>query len=291
MSTPPPDDAAIAAPDPALAACAPWTAGAGSPVEFASQDDVVAKLGKVWRACPQAPQFDGSINGPGGFEVGADGHYYKLGVNSGGNLVRMTGFLNEAQFTVANDSVVTVYANGGINGWTVRQSNGLLEMGDEAGFGGPFVATDAPVIVEPTEPAGAREGVAGCAKQEAGMLPQPASSAAAASALVGRWAACPSAADGAVTFGPAGNVGIQLDANGTWAFLVGSSDPTQATPSTDPQENGTFEYWSGGAGQWQLNLSVAAPNGGTYIVNYAVSSSPVKMFVDNTGGWTVFSAM
>lgn len=290
VSTPPSDDAATTPmPDPALAACAQWTAG--SPVQFTTQADVVARLGKVWRTCPQAPQFLGSINGPGGFEVGQDGHYYKLGVDSGGNLYRMTGFLNEAQVVAASNGVMTVYADGGINGWQVQQSNGLLELGDEAGIGGPFVATDAPVVVEPTERAGAREGVGGCDKQEAALLPQPASSAVAMSALVGRWATCPSDAPGAGPFGPAGNAGIQFNADGSWAFLVGSSDPTQATPSTDPQQTGTFAYWSSGAGQWQLNLPVAAPNGGTYIVNYAMSSSPVKLFVDDTGGWTVLSAM
>jgi hypothetical protein len=225
------------------------------------------------------------------FEVGPDGYYYKLGVDSGGNLYRMTGFLNEAQVVPANDGVATNYADGGGNGWGVWLSNGLLEMGDEAGLGGPFVATDAPVIIEPTERAGAREGVGGCAKQETAMLPQPASSAAAVSALVGRWAACPSTDPGVEAFGPAAHTGIQLDADGTWAFLVGSSDPTQATPSTDPQQHGTFEYQSAGGSQWQLNLPVAAPNGGAYVVNYAISSSPVKLFVSNEGGWTVFSAL
>jgi hypothetical protein len=294
---PTPDAGSSATPDPALAACSRQTAS--SPTSFASAVDLQSRLGKVWRACPGATHAVGAFGGTAGFEVLPDGHYYALGLDASGNLYRMTGFANEAQLTYVPEQGSTqdlVYPGGGLNGFLFEFSpdGNVVTTEGEAGGSGPYVATSAPVNVLAKEPEGAREGQAGCATMETDLQGQPASVPAANASVVGRWITCPDTSGSpvpgsAMPGGAPDPQGIEFDADGTWALLVGAN-AASAERSTDPNVRGTYSSFSSGPGQWQLNAQVAAPNGGTFIFNFALSGSPVKLQLLNEGGVTVLSA-
>jgi hypothetical protein len=106
-------------------------------------------------------------------------------------------------------------------------------------------------------------------------------------AIIGKWVQCTGAAKPeSHEFGPDGNAGIEIDADGTWAFLA--ADHTK----------GTADGWSG---TWQLvaiGQALDAPpfqlnlvaGGGTYTLEYAVANAPRKLRLTNGYG-SIYSAM
>jgi hypothetical protein len=260
-----------------------------TPATFVTEADIVQKMGGTWRNCQTGMLSPGTVGGAGGFEVMGDGHFYSLGLDSMGNLVRMTGFDHEAVLVTVPQQTMPdlVYANGGFDPIEVSLSSDGTTLGifSMAGSAGPYVATQESIVIPPTEPMNAHEGAAGCGTTEANILPAPTNQADAAARIVGRWTTCRS--DSA--FGPPGTVGLEFDGNGAWAFLVAAGGGPAAA-STDPVYSGTYQFLShpGFAGlTWQLNLS---GSNGTWNFEFAESASPVKLQLMSESGEVVLSA-
>jgi hypothetical protein len=260
---------------------------------FGSQADVQSQLDGVWRTCQGAPLPPGTVGGPAGWEVLPNGYHFALGFDSAGGVLRLTGFLNEGQLTYVGGTSGPSLVPAGIPMQVfLSLDKTTLFIDDEAGPSGPFVASQDPVGVRTPEPAGAREGAAGCQVLETGILPIPANDNEAASRVVGTWMVCPNAVpSNPRTLGPPGTVGVHFDPSGTWAWLVASGGGAPVA-STDPAAHGTWASQSSGpsagpSATWGLTMTSGA---GTLAFVTTASSSPVKLMIYDEGGIAVLSA-
>jgi hypothetical protein len=236
------------------------------------------------------------VGGPAGFEVQPDGHYYALGFDAAGGLVRETGFTNEGHttFVPQQSGPDIVYANAGFTPLEVQLSadGSTLSIFTEAGPSGPYVASKDAVAVLPTEPVGAREGAGGCQTAETDVFASPTSTAEAVASVAGTWTICGAASSRSPALGPTGTVGIEFDSGGTWAFLVATAGSTPV-PSTDPGAHGTYAFqmngysFDGTTPNWQLDMQ---QGNGTFVFGFATSQRPVKLQLLDEAGDVTLSA-
>jgi hypothetical protein len=270
------------------------TAQHTSPTSFTSQADVIAHLGHVWRACGDVSSQGFHVGGPAGFEVQPDGHFYALGYDGEGHVVRQTGFANEGRMTFIagqdgpdivspDNSFLPIFASLSEDGTTVSFSS-------EGGQAGPFFWSNEAVSTPPTYPPGAHEGAAACSTPETGVIDQPATPSEATAAVLGTWTRCGDLYKSYPGTLPAAIVGVQFSTDGTWSFLVTSNGAP--APSTDPAWHGTFSFQTAPRidGTMVSTISLLSSDGGTYGAEWAVSTSPVKLELLTEGWAVVFSA-
>jgi hypothetical protein len=279
-----------ASPAPPPAAC--QAPEATSLASFDTIAGVVARLGGTWRNCETGTLPPATLGGAAGFRVESDGHYYPLGFDAAGHVTRLTGFLHEG--TVAlnaqNYPLILFGSNTEYPLSVMLSADGTTLRTDSIGSeSGPFVASDDVIVDVPPEPAGAREGAAGCKTMERDVMGAPATVADANGLVLGSWTLCPDATGAGTT--PAGTQGIAFAVDGTWAFLVAASGGAPA-PSPDPTMHGTFEWVPsiGSLGGPALQLDLTTVAGGAYYCIVSVSMRPVKLQLDNVGGLMTFSA-
>jgi hypothetical protein len=265
-----------------------------SPVSFGLTADLLAKVAGEWRNCMSAPLPLGTLGGPAGFEVSPDGQYNALGFDAEGNIVRLTGFFNEAQFLVDMSLAPTprlIFADS--SEWPMQlslsQDGTSLVSSSEAGRSGPFLASHDAIIQAPTGPAGAREGARGCNTMESGVQQPPATTAEATQRLLGRWTMCPDSSGNLPLLGPGSTRGIEFASDETWAFLVPEGAGGALVPSTDPDGHGQFNT-STEVGQGVTGLYMHTGGIGTFVFVFATSSSPVKLQLISEGGPFILSA-
>jgi hypothetical protein len=233
-----------------------------------------------------------------GFQIGADAHITAVDVDQSGAYVQKTGFVNEATASVVvfgGDSgqqqlSVTYYDDSMLPlHFAMSDDKSTLDLLDYYGNPVTFVASKATVAAPALPTKGASLGAAGCGGPEGDLLPRSASAADTNAAIVGKWMQCAGAPKPEHNeFGPSGNAGIEIDADGTWAFLKGDF-----SKGTEDGWHGAWHLESTGASAdgppFQLNLDVT---GGTYAVVWAAAAAPRKLRLEVQGdAASIYSAM
>ena len=251
-------------------------------------------LAHTWVACDDAAASKllntASI---AGFQIDANGVYSTIDVDSNGAYVERSGFLDEATATLSplGDHVqlsLTYFDKSMLPlEYGMSADGSTLDVYDYWGTPVRFVATDAKVAPPALPPPGASLGAEGCGQPEGDLLPVTASASDTKAAIIGKWVQCTGAPKPeSHEFGPDGNAGIEIDADGTWAFLA--ADHTKG-PSDG--WSGTWQLVGIGAEQdaapFQLNLVAGS---GTYALEYAVANAPRKLRLSNGYG-SIYSAM
>jgi hypothetical protein len=257
----------------------------------------------TWLACDRAAAsalFPASTLA--GFQVTSDGHVNAVDVDDSGAYVQKTGFVNEAtasfvvfggvgaapgqqqlSVTYYDDSMLPLH-------FAMSKDKSTLDLLDYYGNPVTFVASSAMVGAPALPKPGASLGAAACGGPEGDLLPRSASEADTTAAIVGKWVQCAGAPKPEHNeFGPSGNAGIEIDGDGTWAFLRGDF-----TKGTEDGWRGLWQLVSTGASAegppFQLNLDAAA--GGTYTVVWAAAAAPRKLRLEVQGDYaSIYSAM
>jgi hypothetical protein len=297
---PPPASRSGGPPPVAAQSCAGASKTPDNPSQFASSTELSGVLTRTWLYCGStssgpgaSPLGDATI---AGFQVTTDGAFYVLRTAADGGLVRHTGFDDEGRIVLVDTSAMNgtgafqinfVHAGNGtsMSQPYVSQDEKTIAFVTEAGRS-TFVATDAPVAVPDLPADGLHLGASGCAVEEGHTASTFASATDAQARLVARWAACPQTS--LPRFGPDGNAGLELTNDGHFYFL----QPDYSRGSGDPW-TGTYQLVDtssmNGPGVFQLNLNIA---NGTYILEWATSTAPVKLRVMNMGVQeTTYSAL